>query len=248
MKVNSQMRLAWRAGQCRREWWDLEWIWLQIRGDFSFWITTIKSAQISSRCSMLRRSRRARPLRSSWMWLLKITHPLNHCGHHSTSISYQLWPLTRQESTCPFFSLGAFIWQRGKGRLFFENEGLGVHFCQCPHPNPPGRHHHHDPHLFLDDDHHPPGQASSEESVQAMMPASSKELNTSFASIQQWSSASRRKLVRAVTIVIRMMMIVVIMTITVVTMKCRWGSCSNKCWKTDLGDNRARNWWWKWRW
>jgi len=38
--------------------------------------------------------------------------------------------------------------------------------------------------------------ASSEESVQAMMPASSKELNTSFASIQQWSSASRRKLVR----------------------------------------------------
>ena len=45
-----------------------------------------------------------------------------------------------------------------------------------------------------------------------MMPASSKELNTSFASIQQWSSASRRKLV----IVIGMMMMVVIMTITVV--------------------------------
>ena len=118
--------------------------------------------------------------------------------------------VTRQG--CPFFSLDAFIWQRGEGRLFFENEGHGVHFCQCPHPNPPGRHHHHDPHLLHDDDHHTPGQASSEESVQAMMPASSKELNTSFASIQQWSSASRRKLV----IVIGMMMMVVIMTITVV--------------------------------
>ena len=29
-----------------------------------------------------------------------------------------------------------------------------------------------------------------------------------------------------------------------VNMKPRWGSCSNKCWKIDLGDNRARNWWW----
>ena len=129
--------------------------------------------------------------------------------------------VTRQRSTCPFFSLDAFIWQQGEGRLFFQNKGLGVHFCQCPHPNPPGRHHHNDPHLLHDDDHHPPGQASSEESVQAMMPASSKELNTSFASIQQWSSASRRKLVRAVTIVFGMRMMVVIMIITVVTMKSR---------------------------
>ena len=131
----------------------------------------------------------------------------------NNSFFKSLWPsfyiniltlsvVTRQG--CPFFSLDAFIWQRGEGRLFFENEGHGVHFCQCPHPNPPGRHHHHDPHLLHDDDYHTPGQASSEESVQAMMPASSKELNTSFASIQQWSSASRRKLVRAVTIVIGM--------------------------------------------
>ena len=117
--------------------------------------------------------------------------------------------VTRQGWTCPFFSLHDFIWQRGEGRLFFQNEGQGVHFCP---PNPPGRHHHHDPHLLHDDDYHTPGQASSEESVQAMMPASSKELNTSFASIQQWSSASRRKLV----IVIGMMMMVVIMTITVI--------------------------------